>query len=224
MTPASSVHKLFQRARNRIRRLDHIFALRHLSSERDKTLVVGGLVVELDNILIQTTRLYVQHFLSQLMSRRIIVIDSYPARLSSDEFSEIIVSKFDPGKWKAARTKRKRLQQRDEKVIRNPAEWMWFIESFGAQGPKSLNDALSLNYKFHEEIGIFRNFYAHRGISTITRIEEKYPQLKYGQVRHPDDIVTSAVLGAEMAKYLQWSMELKTFLFVAAGEHNRDDA
>lgn len=218
MTPAHDLGTIYSRALSRVRRLDHIFVVWQGASGRDRTLIVGGLVIELDNIFIQAMRLYVQCVVRKALRRQPACIPGFTGTMTESDFTNLVISVFNSGKIATAKKKRQVLSRKDEKTIRDPGEWLFFMRKIGVPTPPDIQNALNLNYKFYEEMGLFRNFYAHRSKETIDKIILKFPQLAFGQAKHPDEIITSTPIGISQAKYIQWSSEGRTFLQVAAGQ------
>jgi hypothetical protein len=181
-------------------------------------LVVGSLVIELDNIFIQALRLYAQCILRSALQSGAAVLPGYTKGFTDTDFTLIVLQKLNPSKLNSAQRKRQTISRRDEKTIGNPSEWVGFLNLFGLPVPQDFSNAIALNLTFYEEIGVVRNFYAHRSKETLDRIRQKFPQLAYGQALHPDDLVTSTPLGISRAKYPEWSSEGLSFLHVAAGQ------
>ena len=217
MTPAFDIRTIYQRALWRLRRLDSTYSIWQASRSRERSIVIGGLVIELDNLVIGTMRLYVQCIVRKHIRAGSLTISGISGRLSDSEFSWLILNVFEPNKLRALRKKGQKPGRRDEKSIRDPSEWITFLTTLGIATPNDFRNAMSLNLSFYNEIGVVRNFYAHRSKDTLARVAQKFPQLSYGIARHPDEIVTLAPVGIARAKYPQWSSEGKLFLSVAAG-------
>ncbi|TJV23509.1 MAG: hypothetical protein E5Y04_18630 [Mesorhizobium sp.] len=137
--------------------------------------------------------------------------------MSDSDFTRLLLQTTDPKKLHSLTKKRVPISRRDEKTIRNPTEWVAFLNLVGAPVPTDFRNAIALNLQFYEEIGAVRNFYAHRNKETLNRVVQKFPQLAYGAVKHPDELVTSTPVGIARAKYPQWSTEGKQFLITAVG-------
>lgn len=221
MTPDDSVKRLYFAALARARRLDHAYAVWRDRHDRERTLVVGGLVVELDNLIIGTMRLYALAIVRNAYRGSTIPLPGYSTKLSDLEFSRLVLQIFDPSKLARANRKRRPVERRDEKTVRDPIEWEGFLRALGIPSPPDLTNAISLNFPFPKEMGVVRNFYAHRSKETLDRVKLKFPQLAYGAARHPDEIVTATPYVIVNAKFPQWSFEGKTFLHVAAGQPRR---
>lgn len=217
MTPAYDIRTIYRRALWRVRRLDSAYRIWQPITSRERTLVVGGLVVELDNVLIQSMRLYIQCIVKSAIRSKTIMISGVSHQMSDAEFTRLVIQFLEPDKLRSLVKKRRNISRRDEKTIRNPADWVAFLTLIGAPVPPNFKNAIGLNLRFYDEIGVVRNFYAHRNKETLERIALKFPQLAYGTARHPDELVTSTPIGITRAKYPQWSSEGKQFLLVASG-------
>ena len=217
MTPASSLKRIQARALSRVRRLDDIFHNRFRASERTSSLIIGGVVIELDNLFIQSIRLLTQCSLRSLVRSGGISIPNCSKNLSELEFSTLVVGTLEPKKLSRITTRRQAPSRRDEPTIRDPSLWAQFFTKLGSSPPRDFGNAISLNIQVYGEIAVFRNFYAHRGQDTLQHVASQFPQLSVGLAKHPDELVTSTSAGVSQAKYPQWSDEVKQFLATAAG-------
>lgn len=175
--------------------------------------MLGGLVVELDNLIVQSLKGYVITTMWQLQMGGPRTPGAQ--RFGSSDYelaveTAKILAATKPGK----KPKTPKIPQ-NPSTIRSPLEIQSVLRFLTGGVPTEFSNAVALNHTVFGELKYFRHFYAHRCEDTLSKAVASAPVFATGAFGHPDDFIEAVHPPAGVPKYLDWWGQLVEFYEVA---------
>ncbi len=182
-------------------------------TEAYRSFLIGTLVLELDNLLIQSLRAYA--FCRIWQGQRSGIVAKIDRKfMSSAEYTAHFVRILSPAKYVKLHSPTV-LSREHEWSIRDPKDVAKIIQGVCGAVPVELNNAIALNCRVFYETKIVRHFYAHRCEDTMLKLKAALPIFSSGIINHPDDYLENILPGSSEAKFITWWSEYDDFFSVA---------
>jgi len=177
------------------------------------TLSVGALVLELDNLIIQSLRAYALMVVREAQAAGRITIDGRARFCLDDEFPTIV--KLAISAQPSFSNVTFAVDRKNEIKIRDPNKLRGVMQVVAGHVPQSFLNAMALNCSVFSELRDLRNFYAHRCENTFRSAMHSNQFFARGLIRHPDQFVAERLPGRNSPKFKDWIAETETFFAVA---------
>ena len=201
-----------------IRRLSKIqSAYREVSwrSLHSPSLLLGSLIIELDNLTVQAFRSYA--IMCVRRAQKVGIIPLMGDTLCGQrQYDYMLASAKAKASTKPGRQVKQIKKDVSPIAVRDPIILKDDIKLLTGSVPNGLLNAASIPYLPFSDLKNFRHFYAHRCEDTIAKVRKRVPQFVYPTFGHPDDFVDSAISGSAVKMFEKWTAGMINFFIVLA--------
>lgn len=198
----------------RLYKLRTSFSEPHWRSKPERSVVLGGLVLELDNLIVQGFSGYARSQIWQAQKN-----GTYPLTrgglCNADEYDLLVAAAMSKAATKPGQKPKAVKAPKGPRAIREPQELSNVLRYVLGAVPPEFQNAISLNYAVFQELKYFRHFYAHRCEDTLLKAVNNTPVFASTAYNHPDSYIESVRVGRNAPTYLEWWSEVADFFSVA---------
>jgi hypothetical protein len=213
MTWRAELRGIRKRVRRCTSRLEQAYLERSWDQPLQSSSYVGALVVELDNLCVDALRSFAIATLRREQASGLSIRRIGRRPIGPEEYGALVLEATQPVKYRRIRPLA--ISRREERTIRNPVEIRTVLHVAGAPPQVDLNNAIALNYAVFTEIKFPRNYYAHRGYSTLSELINAFGVPRLGPTRDPDQVIHHRPAGVGTPQFVEWLAEVRTFFEVA---------
>jgi hypothetical protein len=203
-----------QRVRRWTAKLEDAYLSGSWSQPRVGSGYLGSLVIELDNLIVDSLRTY-----AISLTRRHQALGNSIRRIGSrcispDEFNSLILEMRQPQAYRG-RGNPISVPRRDCPNIRLPQEMHQVLTKVGVGGLVDLQNAIALNFAVFGELRHARHYYAHRNFDTLDVLRRNSAPMASGVAATPEEYIHYPNPKTSDPKFIEWADEVRTFFDVA---------
>lgn len=208
MRACSDLGKLHAAVLTRINRLRSKYDVSKGATD-NRSLLLAGCVIELDNLVLGGLRQFTVSSLKGTRTVRHHWVTSTPIISQETEAGAYILSVLNSVRF-ARLNNPTAVTRKEEPTVRDPKDTEKVLQAASASNIPSLQTALSLNSPLFRDLGIVRNFYAHRNADTWRKARNVALAMNIS-VRHADEIVTAPSHNAPATIFDDWLFDAELF-------------
>ncbi len=210
MRATSDLWKLRVAFNRRLRRIRQIYTAAQSLDKSARQSAIAFSVIELDNLVLSTTRQFTISTLRRARTargHRIHVNGRIGAEEEIAAFMLSVVQNYTYRKMGSPVT----LNRRQEPKLRDPRDAEKIISASGASNVNSVRNALALNTTLFSDLATLRNFYAHRNDNTWRKVKKRSLDLGIIGLKHPDEFVNQVVARRPVTIFEDWLDDAELF-------------
>ena len=210
MRAAMHLARLHDATQYRLKRLLELYRASDKISNREKSVHLSYIAVELDNLNISALREFTISTIRRAKSVSGQRINVSVSLGPEEEIGAYILSVQNSVKFKNMKNPSS-VARTDEPTIRDPKETEKILINCNASNLPSLQNALALNLSLFRDVKFFRHFYAHRSKDTFSKVVANAAKMGIYNPHHPDDVLLHVLPGSSQSVVEVWLNDAQTF-------------
>lgn len=211
MTWSGEFYSISSRVRRWTSKLEDAFSSNSWNQRRVASGYLGSLVIELDNLIVDSLHGHALSLVRRHQAQGNTIRRIGSRSISRTQFNALILEALQPQAYKRKGSPIS-IDRRECPNIRDPNQLLQALSGIGIQNLQDLQNATALNFSVFSDIKFPRHYYAHRNFETFDQLRRNAAPLAAGVVTTPEDYLYFRDPTSKIAKFVEWTSEVRLFL------------